>query len=384
MPHTEEPGRDGAGEAPRGVNGDGATLPGSPAEEPVDDISLVRLLNVLLRNRRLVVGLPLAAAILVVGITIVLPRTYTTQAVFLPEGTEQDASRLIGLAAQFGFSVPGARGGETPEFYAGLLRSRELLKAAVETRYDLGGAEATSQDRIATLVEYYRLEDEPPDVGVAKAMEKLRKDLRVRTRQETGVVEVDVTTRLPDLSHQVTVRLLALLNEFNLDRRQSQAAAERVFIEGRLREAEEELHEAEERLEAFLQRNRRYQQSPELTFEFERLQRRVNLRQQVYTSLAQSYEQARIEEVRNTPVITVVDPPEPPPRPDPRELLLKAILAMLVTGTLAAFWALGREFVRAAREDKPDEYEEFERLKAETGDQLKGAWVRVRRMARLG
>jgi len=91
------------------------------------------------------------------------------------------------------------------------------------------------------------------------------------------------------------------------DTRQSQAAAERGFTEERMAEAQEELRAAENELQRFLQNNRQFQNSPELVFQHDRLQRRVAMRQQVYTSLVQSYEQARIDEVPNTPVITVVE-----------------------------------------------------------------------------
>jgi len=47
-----------------------------------------------------------------------------------------------------------------------------------------------------------------------------------------------------------------------------------------------------------LERNRRYQNSPELTFRYERLQRQVSLRQQVFISLSESLKEETAEEVR--------------------------------------------------------------------------------------
>ena len=69
---------------------------------------------------------------------------------------------------------------------------------------------------------------------------------------------------------------------------------------------------------------------PELNFQQERLQRQVQLQQQLYTTLSQSFEQAKIEEVRDTPVITVVEPPEAPVRPDPRGLVRNAFLTIIL------------------------------------------------------
>src|SRR2546428_650042 len=98
---------------------------------------------------------------------------------------------------------------------------------------------------------------------------------------------------------------LALVNTFNLERRQSRAAQEKRFVETRRTEARDELQVAEDRLKSFLERNRDYRNSPQLVFDQERLAREVALRQQLLTSLSQAYEQARIDEVRDTPVITV-------------------------------------------------------------------------------
>jgi len=61
-------------------------------------------------------------------------------------------------------------------------------------------------------------------------------------------------------------------------------------------------------------------------------EREVMLRQSVLTTLVQSYEQARIAEVRDTPVITVLEKPFLPPGPDERRLVLSAALGIVLGG----------------------------------------------------
>jgi uncharacterized protein involved in exopolysaccharide biosynthesis len=68
----------------------------------------------------------------------------------------------------------------------------------------------------------------------------------------------------------------------------------------------------------------------------------------MYTTLTQAYEQARIDEVRNTPVITVVEPPESPVRPDSRRLV-SWLAVSLVVGVLAALAAALFADLRAGR-----------------------------------
>jgi uncharacterized protein involved in exopolysaccharide biosynthesis len=75
------------------------------------------------------------------------------------------------------------------------------------------------------------------------------------------------------------------------------------------------------------------------------LERDISLRQQVYTTLVQSFEQARIAEVRDTPVITVLQPPFLPAR-DPRGLVLMAAVGLALGGMAGLVLAFVVEAVR--------------------------------------
>jgi len=190
-----------------------------------------------------------------------------------------------------------------------------------------------------------------------------------------------VQTKWPELSVQVAERLLGLVNEFNLQTRQRQANAEREFVTLRLVEARAELAVAEDSMQAFLQSNRRIENSPQLGFDRDRLQRVVTLRQEVVISLAQALEQAKIEEVRNTPVITIVEEPYPPARPDRRRLIMKGLVSLalgLFLGIVAAFVV---EFMTASRDRDPERYAEFRQLAADSRRDVRGLWGGIRRRA---
>lgn len=347
-------------------------------------ISLLRVMNIFLRHRWLIALMSTTVAILVVAVSLVVPETYTSTAALTPHSGEGQAPRLAGLASQFGVSIPTGEVGQSPQFYAKLLESRELLRETVENRYEVATSapDSDSEVRSGDLVELFEVEEEKRRLGVAVAIEKLREVVDVATDPETGVVELAVTTPWPALSKQVADRMLELVNRFNLQTRQTQAAAERRFIESQLAKAESTLRAAEDSLERFLARNRRYENSPPLRFKYERLQRRVSLNQQLYTTLSESYQQARIDEVRNTPVITVIVPPELPARPDQRRLALRGVLGLLLGGVLGAMWAFGREMLATSQERDPDDFKEFERLKSATAEDIVGLWRRVRNKLR--
>jgi len=170
-------------------------------------------------------------------------------------------------------------------------------------------------------------------------------------------VQLTVTTSWPSVSYALADRLIASVNKFNTQTRQSQASAERQFVQGRAREAEIALRDAEDRMQSFLQRNR-IVASPDLTFERDRLQREISLRQQAYTSLLQSQEEARIREVRDTPVITILEKPALPAVGEPRHSLSKGLMGALLGIILAVLF----KAVGTARESPSERTQEFFRV----------------------
>ena len=153
----------------------------------------------------------------------------------------------------------------------------------------------------------------------------------------------------PAVSHALNSRLLALLDDFNRDTRRSQSSAERRFTEARQAQLRAELRASEDSAQRFLEDNRSgIATSPQLKFIYDRLQRGVTLKQQVYGNMVQAFEQARIDEVRDTPVITVVESPHRPARPVSRQLAIKAALAFVLGIALGIVWLLARSSGGAA------------------------------------
>lgn len=343
--------------------------------------SVLELLNVVFRYRRLLLVLPLAVAAVAVAHGLLSDPTYSSSASFMSQGQGSQISQLGGLAAQFGINLPDVGAGESPQFYADLLHSTHLLGQAVDTRYRVAGdREDAEAGRQGDLVELYEIVGETARLRRDAAIERLRSQVSLETIEQTGVVRFTVTTRWAMVSRQVADRLVELIQQFNVQRRQSRAEEERRFLEERVVEAQGDLLAVEDSLEAFLEENRGFQNSPALRFEHDRLQRRVSLQQQVYTSLAQSLEEAKIQSVRSTPVITVVEPPREPARPDSRMLAVRALLGLLIGGMMAVFWAFGARLMTDAREGEPDQYEEFERLRKETMEEIRAVVRRARRI----
>ena len=330
----------------------------TPAEAPYEDgsegHSVLDVLDLLRRHARVLIALPLVACISAILVSLILPERYTVESRFMPESSSAQVSRLAGLAAQFGFDIPGSETGASVDFYAELLESHDLLRAAVLTDYTFRRRGDTVS---ANLVELLDVKGDTPGERTRNAVEALGDLVTVRPDPMAEIVSVRTSARWPELAVLVNRRLLELLNTFNLERRQSRAASERSFLEARVLDAERDLVSAEAALERFLSQNRRYAESPQLTFEYARLQRRVDLRQQVYTSLSQAYEQARVDEVRNTPVITIIDEPRGPAKQTSPRIALNALLGVVLGVLLALTIVLSRELMESARRRDPRRYD---------------------------
>jgi uncharacterized protein involved in exopolysaccharide biosynthesis len=323
-----------------------------------------------LRYRRLVFGLPILLALAAVIFTFTRPRQYTSMASFMPRASE--SSRLAGLggiAAQIGVNIPAGDPGQSPDFYADLVLSQEVLGVLAERSYAFRGTDGRA--RSGTLITLLHAAGDTPEERREDAIRELTKRVGVSRNLRTGLIQVKVRMQWPELAKQVATGVVDLVNDFNLRQRQARGEAERQFAEDRLRTIAAELRDAEESLATFEARNRTYRGSPELSAEHDRLSRMVGMRQQVFTSFSQLYEQARIDAVRNTPLIMVIDQPRIPARPDSRRGALRVILAVLggvVIALLIAFW---KEFTSAARADSASDYTQFQTLRREAAADLR-------------
>ena len=335
----------------------------SPGEEKPGR-SLIDLIALLARNRRLLIGLPLGACVAAIAFSFVLPERYTVDSRFVPETSGPNIGRLAGLAAQFGMDIGGGSSVESVDFYAELLESHDLLRSLALTNFTVPrGGRDTLQ---GNLIELLEAKGETEDERIRNTVDALADLVVVRPDPAAKLVTLRTSAPWPALAVSMNARLLELLGDFNVERRQSRAAAERRFLEARLEQARGELTAAEQELQQFLTQNRRWDESAALEFEHTRLTRRVTLREQIHASLAEGYEQARVDEVRNTPVITVIDHPRGPAKKTAPRTLVNGALGAFLGLLLAMTILIVREVVATARRRDPERFEELRRaLRAE-------------------
>jgi uncharacterized protein involved in exopolysaccharide biosynthesis len=330
----------------------GSVGPGNPAPLGGTGLTLV-----VLRHRRIIARAVMATVSLTFLACVLMPRTWTSRGSFVAEtGGVESLGALAGLASQFDLRLGGSSGSYPPRFFSALVTSDEVLGAVVvqPAPTEVGGGPPTS------VAEALGARGATPGIKRARGIERARRDVvSALYDQRTGVTSFSVRTRSAALSAQIAEELVKEVNRFNAERHQSQASAERAFVEQRRIAIEQELHEAEDAVRTFLVRNRPYASSPELRLEFDRLSRRVGALSTVFTSLTQSFEKARIEEVRDTPVLTIVDSPSVPALPDSRSVVEWVVSAGLLTllvmiGGLVAMRLLG--LIPPPHEGEPQDF----------------------------
>ena len=346
-----------------------ATKQGAEGEE----ISVFAIGAMLLRSRWRIVRWAFAGAVIALALVWTRPALYRASASFIPQGADPGRSGLASLAGQFGVSVSSGSQALTPDFYLGLLTSHELLSRVVHDTLvvpEMGGKRVAVEDLLD-------VGPGPPKVREEAAIEELSHRIEASASKTTAIVEFSVGTKWPTVSLAIATGLVDGVNEFNQRTRHDQAAAERKFIEGRLTVAAADLRAAEDRLQQFLQANRQVR-SPELQLTQDRMQRDVSMRQAVFSSLTQSYDEVRMRELRDTPVITMVDEPTVPAKPEPRSRGIRTLMGFLVGGAVGALLAFAGDAMAKRRAEGDPAVAEFaSAVGAMKGDML-------RRLRRIG
>lgn len=286
----------------------------------------------ILRNWRTVFMYALLAGMATAALVIVVPNAFVARASLiidtpgktaLPSGIAQFAGQLglLGLEDE----------NRSPMFYRDLMSSRRVLTTLITTSIRdprTGGREPVYQvyDRNADSLTPRKTED---------VLRRLTKRLQTTVDARSGAIRVALEGPTADEAAETLDSLLSLTNAFAVTNLRSRARARRQFAEAQVTQAKADLEQAEDSLRLFYERNRRITDSPTLQFEEARLRRRIDLRQEIYLTLNRELEQARLDEVRDTPILNVIDPPVPPARHEkPQRRVLVIIGAFL--GALAA------------------------------------------------
>jgi uncharacterized protein involved in exopolysaccharide biosynthesis len=371
-----------------------------------EEVSLLDLLIVVAKHKRVVLGVPFGAALVSAAVSLFLPNYYTGATRLMPP--QQSASAATALLNQVGGAfggLAGAAGGalgirNPSELYVGMLKSRTIADDLI-ARFDLGKVYdesyisdtrkhlarettiSTGRDGIITI----EVDDKSPkraaDIANAyvEELKKLTKVLAVTEAsqrrlffeqqllqakdsltaaeiaarqglQKGGIAQVDAQGRS---MIEVTARLRAQISA-----KEVQLGAMRTFAA----EGNPELQRTQQELEALRRELARIEGSspggavgnvdaPRASGldNLGRL-RDVKYYEFLYELLAKQYELAKIDEAKDATIIQVVDPAvEPDRKSGPKRTLIVVFVALLAfIGALV--WVFFRE---AAAKSDPEQ-----------------------------
>ena len=243
--------------------------------------------------------------------TLVVPAVYRSNASFVANSFGQSkvssaaaSSPISGLLSQFGGSL-GGDPSESPNFYLELMYSRELLTRLLDSKFP---DPRTSNVRdSARLIDILRLRSKDPARRMELGVKEMTKAIKGGLDPKTNLVWFSTDAEYPELSSQISNRMIALVSSFNRETRVSRAKSKREFLERRLDSAKTELRQSEENLRLFYEQNRGILMAPGLKAEEARLKRAVDVQSDLFLSLQGQLEVARIDEINDAALITVID-----------------------------------------------------------------------------
>jgi uncharacterized protein involved in exopolysaccharide biosynthesis len=209
------------------------------------------------------------------------------------------------------------------------------------------------------LLTILRIKKADPQAQMEVAVRNMTKAINAGLDPKTNLVWFSVDAQWPELTAQIANRLIDLVSTFNRETRVSRAKSKRAFLQMRHDSARTALRDAEERQRFFYDQNRGLILAPSLKFDEQRIKREVDLASDLYINLDRQLEVARIDEINDAALITVIDSavvPRKPMWPRYGVMLMTATLLGMLAGLLLAGSAT---VVADWRERNPGAYEDF-------------------------
>lgn len=301
---------------------------------------------------RAYVALPLLLTGLALLVSFAVPNKYRAVAQVYPEQQKvpggANLGAIAGLASQIGVGL--ASGAQSPQFYVQVLGSRKMMEEVLAARV------APDHGDSVPLIDYLADNRDTGTVRLDRAMRRLREATGASVNARTNILELAATAKDRAVSARIVALYLEQLGRFNVESRQTQAGLRRRFLEARLSESQDSVQRTDRAINTFLIQNRQYRDSPSLMYEYDKLQRQLTNYQTLSSSLRRDYDTARLDEVNDTPVLTVIDPPRPPLQRASPSRAVAGVGGAVFGIMFVLLWAAMRAFMGRMRREQPEQF----------------------------
>tara|TARA_B100001173_G_scaffold177730_1_gene153475 strand:- start:26 stop:946 length:921 start_codon:yes stop_codon:yes gene_type:complete len=278
--------------------------------------------------------------------------TYTSKAKIMSSTGGLGISQAAGLAAQFGINLQPNGGRDNKKWlYPDIIKSRVLARIMLNREFET--IEFGSRKTLfSILTSMTNISPKDSSSIKTKAIDDFISMIKLSEDLVTGIYSISIVASEPILSTEINKVLIEELNLYQKRNNASKTDETRKFIKERIQATEIELNLAEEKLREFIESNRRIENSPTLQLESRRLTREVDVLVGVFTTLKQQFETTKIEAMKDSEYIVVIDPPEAPLYPtSPRKRVNVIISGFLGLG-LGLIIALSREYINRFNKDE--------------------------------
>ena len=282
-----------------------------------------------------------------------------------PIGDNINSGRSVGglqsLASDYGVNLNVADFiNDKPSFYIpDIVNSRILKKAVISNKWKTNNGEVdlidywqindTTKFSIGKLIGSFLGGNENKNLELRfmdAAIDKLSEQLLVQ-EEESGLIVISVLMEESQLAADISNFIANYIKEYVSDIMLSYSSTHRAFIEERLKYSKNELSQSEEELKEFSEKNPFAVDTPELQLQRGRLLRNMEVNQQVYITLRQQYEMARINELKEIPVINILDNAEPASDEAKPQKLLTIFIVTLLSLILSSSYVIIKDEINS-------------------------------------
>ena len=334
-------------------------LNNSSFDQSEEIITLMDIILVLASQIRVILITPTILCVFaIIYVLLFLKPTFTSTAKIMSSSTGGNVSQAAGIAAQFGINLPTGQS-ETKWVYPEIIKSRTLARSMLRRKFDTD--KFGSQKTLFQILTY---ENENTENDLSRrenlAINKLLGMINVSEDIKTSIVTLNVKGSEPKFVAELNQVLIEELDTHQRNYNKAKTTDTKKFIQGRIIDVEKELMAAEEDLKVFRDRNRRIENSPTLKLEQQRLNREVTVLTGVFTTLKQQYETTKIEEVKESDYVVILDAPNVPifTSNSKREIVTIIGLLGVLLGIIIAFF---RDYIDKS---PPKEKEKFHRAQS--------------------
>ena len=274
-----------------------------------DTISLTDIILAMARQLKIIIITPsIICTIAIIYAIFYVSPVYESSAKFMSSSGGGSSSQATSIAATFGVSLPS--GNSEPQWvYPEVIKSRTLARAMLKRKFDT--KKYGPQKPLLQILTYG---NRIPNIGLDTLIKDGVNQIidMINITQIGSLYNLTIRAAEPVFARDFAIALLEELDAHQRKYNKTKTNEARQFIEERIINTEKELQDAEEALKNFSDRNRRIQNSPALLLEQQRLSREVSVLIGVFTTLKQQLETTKIEQVKESDYVVVLDPPEAP------------------------------------------------------------------------